>query len=67
MTQAQELLREEKKKIVNRMNDMDLTNKFFSQRYEITQADVSKAIAGNPEPRFVEIRQRIIKHIGLEL
>lgn len=49
------------------MNDLDLSNKFFAERYEIKQSDISKAIAGDPSPRLVEIRQRIIKHIGLDL
>lgn len=67
MTQGQEMLKQEKKKIINRMNDLDLSNKFFAERYEIKQNDISKAIAGDPSPRLVEIRQRIIKHIGLDL
>ncbi|KQB82446.1 MULTISPECIES: hypothetical protein [Leuconostoc] len=67
MTQGQEMLKQEKKKIINRMNDLDLSNKFFAERYEIKQSDISKAIAGDPSPRLVEIRQRIIKHIGLDL
>ncbi|WKY79091.1 hypothetical protein [Leuconostoc lactis] len=67
MTQGQQMLREEKKKILNRINDLDLSSKFFAERYEVSQADISKAIAGTPEPRFIEIRQRILKHIGLDL
>lgn len=67
MTQAQKMLHEEKKKIINRMNDLDLSGKFFAERYEIKQSDISKAIAGDPSPRLVEVRQRILKHIGLDL
>lgn len=67
MTKAQKMLREEKKKIINRMNDLDLSSKFFAERYEIKQSDISKAIAGDPSPRLVEVRHRILKHIGLDL